>query len=131
MYAFTVEVPLPIDQAIEKLKATLAAEKIGIVSEINTQEVLKTKIDYDIGPFRVLGACAPGVAKRVLDTERDMGAMLPCGVAVYAVSPERTRIAIQDPRIIAGANDRPEIRSAMEEIRIAIERAVHTLGQAG
>lgn len=131
MYAFTVEVPLPIDQAIERLKATLAAEKIGIVSEINAQEVLKTKIDYDIGPFRVLGACAPGIARRVLDTDRDMGAMLPCGVAVYALAPDRTRIAIQDPLIIAGVTDRPEIRNAMAEIRTAIERAVHTLAQAG
>ena len=113
MYAHTVDIPLPIDQAIEKLKSALTAAKMGVVSEVDVQAILKAKINHDIPPYRLIGVCAPGVAKVVVESEPDAGSLLPCGCCVYETSPGNTRIALQDPGVIARIADNAAITEAM------------------
>ncbi len=113
MYAHTIDIALPFEQAIEKLKAALVAAKMGVVSEVDVQAILKAKIDHDIPPYRLIGVCAPGVAKVVVDTAPDAGSLLPCGCCIYETTPGNTRIALQDPGVIARIADNPEITAAM------------------
>ncbi len=120
MYAHTVELQLPIDQAIDKLKATLAEAKMGVVSEVDIQATLKAKLDHDMPPYRLLGICAPGIAKRVLEADRDAGALLPCGCCVYETTPGVTRIALQDPGVVAATAGHPDISAAMAEVQTHI-----------
>lgn len=115
MYAHTVELPLPIDQAIEKLKATLAEAKMGVVSEVDVQAIMKAKINHDIPPYRLLGVCAPGIAKRVIEADMDAGALLPCGCCVYETATGVTRIVLQDPGTIAGLANNAGITAAMTD----------------
>ena len=115
MYAHTVDLPLPIDQAIEKLKATLAENKMGVVSEVDVQAIMKAKINHDIAPYRLLGVCSPGIARRVLEADQNAGALLPCGCCVYETAPGQTRIALQDPGVIAAAAGNAEITNVMNE----------------
>lgn len=127
MYAFSVEVALPVEQAIEKLKEVLAGEKMGVVSEVNVQAIMKAKLDHDIAPYRMIGICGAGYARRVLEADADMGAMLPCSCAVYEVAPGRSRIAIQDPDVVAGVTDKEAIKAAMAEARQALQRVVSAI----
>lgn len=127
MYAMTLEIALPIDQAIEKLKEALTAEKMGIVSEVNVQAIMKAKLDHDIPPYRMLGICGAGFARRVLEADSDMGAMLPCSCAAYEIDDGNTRIAIQDPNVVAGVTDKDAIKAAMTEARAALERVVSAM----
>lgn len=115
MYAHTVELALPIEQAIEKLKAALADAKMGVVSEVDVQAIMKAKIGHEIAPYRLLGVCAPGIAKRVLEADRDAGALLPCGCCVYESAPGTTRIALQDPAGIASLSGNADIAAIMAE----------------
>lgn len=115
MYAHTVELPLPIDQAIDKLKATLTEAKMGIVSEVDVQAIMKAKLNHDIPPYRLLGVCAAGIAKRVLEADMDAGALLPCGCCAYEVSPGVTRLALQDPGTIASLAGNEAISAVMTE----------------
>ena len=113
MYAHTIELALPIDQAIEKLKAALAEAKMGVVSEVDVQAIMKAKINHEIPPYRLLGICAPGIAKAVIEADRDAGALLPCGCCVYETAPGNTRIALQDPGVVAQVADNAAITAAM------------------
>jgi uncharacterized protein (DUF302 family) len=122
MYAFSVELDLPVDAAIEKLTAALAQEKMGVISDINVAAIMKAKLDHDMPPYRILGACAPGLAKRVIEAQADVGAMLPCGVAVYQVAPGRTRLAFQDPDAIASVVSDPVIAEVAREARAKLLR---------
>ena len=115
MYAHTVELPLPIDQAIEQFKAALAEAKMGVVSEVDVQAIMKAKINHEIPPYRLLGVCAPGIAKRVIEADRDAGALLPCGCCVYETATGVTRIVLQDPGTIAGLADNAGITAAMAD----------------
>ncbi|MCU0810185.1 MAG: DUF302 domain-containing protein [Thiobacillaceae bacterium] len=129
MYAFTVEVPLPIEQAMEKFTQALAAEKMGIVSEVNVQGIMKAKLDHDMPPYRIVGACAPGLARRVIESDRDAGSMLPCGVAVMAVDDSTTRFAFQDPIFMAGLTDNPVMKEVAGEAKAMLERVRDRLAQ--
>lgn len=113
MYAHTIELALPIEQAIEKLKAALAEAKMGVVSEVDVQAIMKAKIGHEIPPYLLLGVCSPGIAKAVIEADRDAGALLPCGCCVYETAPGHTRIALQDPGVIAGIAGNPAITAAM------------------
>lgn len=113
MYAHSIELALPIDQAIDKLKAALTEAKMGVVSEVDVQAIMKAKINHEIPPYRLLGICAPGIAKAVIEADRDAGALLPCGCCVYETTPGNTRIALQDPAAIAQLADNTAITAAM------------------
>jgi uncharacterized protein (DUF302 family) len=97
MYAHTVELPLPIDQAIEKLKAALAEAKMGVVSEVDVQAIMKAKINHEIPPYRLLGVCAPGIAKRVHRGRPGRGRPAALRLLRLRNRPGVTRIALQDP----------------------------------
>lgn len=122
MYAFSIEVDLPVESAIEKFKTALAQEKMGVVSDIDVAGIMKNKLGHDMPAYRILGACAPGLARRVIEARPDVGAMLPCGVAVFEVAPGRTRFAFQDPDAIAGVVDDPAIAAVAAEARAMLMR---------
>ena len=73
MYEFNLTLNLPFDQAVEKVRETLMGEQLGVVSEIDVQAIFKAKMDKDIAPYRIMGACNPKLAERVLEAEPNAG----------------------------------------------------------
>ncbi len=97
-YANTEVTRLSFEQAVEAARSALEERGFGSLCEIDVQAKLKEKLDVDIGPYLILGACNPALARQALAAEPDLGVLLPCNVAVYerdgearvaAVSPER------------------------------------------
>ena len=122
MFAFSVEVGLPFEQAIEKFTQSLTAEKMGVVSDIDVQAIMKAKLGHDMPAYRILGACAPSLARRVIEAEPDAGSLLPCGVAVMAIDAGHTRFAFQDPEKMARMVDSPVMHEVAKEARAMLLR---------
>jgi len=126
-YAFTLELPQPLAAAIDNLRAALAAEQMGIVSEVDVQATLKAKLGLDSHPQKLLGICSPKVAHAILGAEPDLGALLPCGCSVSEARPGVTRIALQDPAVIAAASGHPAVHAACDTAGAALQRVVARL----
>jgi uncharacterized protein (DUF302 family) len=126
-YAFTIDLPQPLPAAIETLRAALAAEQMGIVSEVDVQATLKARLGLDSHPQRLLGICSPKVAHALLSAEPDIGALLPCGCGVSEAIPGCTRIALQDPAVIAAASDAAAVHAACELATAALQRVLARL----
>ena len=129
-YAFTAELAQPLPQALETLRAALAAEQMGIVSEVDMQATLKAKLGLDSPPQRLLGLCSPRIAHALVSAEPDIAALLPCGGSIAEPTPGRTRIVLQDPRVIlqASGSTQAEVRDALEQARTAVQRVAQRLG---
>ncbi len=129
MYAFTCDVALPFEQAVEKFKQALGAEKMGVVSEVNVQQIMKAKLDVDMPAYTILGACAPGLARRVIEGEPNAGAMLPCGVTAMALDSGNTRFSFQDPESLLGLTGNPALLEVGREAKAILLRVKDRLSQ--
>ncbi len=81
-YGFSKVVNLGYNEAIEKVIEELKKEGFGVLTEIDVKETLKKKLDVDFKPYKILGACNPPFAYKALQSEEQIGLMLPCNVIV-------------------------------------------------
>lgn len=126
-YAFTVELPFPFQVAVDRVIAALAAEKLGVVSDINVAAILKAKLGEDCGGYRILGACAPGLALRVIRSQPVAGALLPCNVVVRELTETRTAVDFMDPVPVLGLAGDAETDRVAAEARVILERVAAAL----
>ncbi|HSM03116.1 MAG TPA: DUF302 domain-containing protein [Longimicrobiales bacterium] len=116
------------DQADAAVREALAAEGFGVLTEIDVQATLKKKLDVDMPPYRILGACAPSLAHQALSAEQDIGLLLPCNVVVYeGDAPDRSVVAVLDPVTQLGVTGRDDIRPLAEDVRARMERVLAAL----
>jgi uncharacterized protein (DUF302 family) len=126
-YAFAIELPQSLPAAIDTLRAALAAEQMGIVSEVDVQATLKAKLGLNTHPQKLLGICSPKIAHALMVAEPDIAALLPCGGSAAEPTPGRTRIVLQDPRVIAALSANTEVRAACELAHATLRRVVDRL----
>ena len=77
-YVFGKTVALPFDSAVQRITEELAQVGFGVLTEIDVQATMKKKLDQDMPPYRILGACNPQFASRAIAAEPSIGALLPC-----------------------------------------------------
>ena len=115
--ALTTTLPHPFPEAVERTRAALADQGFGILTEIDVQATLKTKLDEDMEPYLILGACNPPLAHRALGVQRQIGLLLPCNVVVRSDpdDPNQTLVEAMDPGL------EPVARDAAQKLRAAID----------
>ena len=123
-YAIGRSVALPYDKAVERIRATLAEQGFGVLTEIDVRATLKKKLDVDFKRYIILGACNPPLAYRGFQEEPDVGLLLPCNVIVYEESPTESRVAVLDPVAQLGISGRRDLEPIAREAREKLERAL-------
>jgi uncharacterized protein (DUF302 family) len=128
MKAFEVTVDLPPAEAEAALRAALAGEGFGVLTEIDVAATLKAKLGVDRPPLKILGACNPDFADRALQIDPSVSLLLPCNVVVEASGTgDGTRVAAVDPRELL---DDPRFGELAADAAERLERAVHRVGAA-
>jgi uncharacterized protein (DUF302 family) len=130
-YGIGATVDLPFDVAVERTRDALAKEGFGVLTEIDVKATLKKKLDVDVAPYVILGACNPSLAHRALSAERDIGLLLPCNLIVYeAEEPGRSVVAAMDPLEALALTGNEAVRPIAEEARSRLERVIAALEDA-
>ena len=79
----TVKTGKTIDEAIKVLTSNLSEIKFGVLGTLDFKEIFQKKgIEFD-KKYKLLEVCNPSAAKQVLDSDPDLGLLLPCTIAVY------------------------------------------------
>jgi uncharacterized protein (DUF302 family) len=92
------------DSVVEDVTARLKAQGFGILTDIDVQATLKSKIGADMPKYRILGACKPRFAHEALKLEDKLGVLLPCNVIVRETSDKRVEVAGYRSRVLHGTN---------------------------
>jgi uncharacterized protein (DUF302 family) len=122
-YAFHCELTgLPFGEAISRVTEELKAEGFGVLTDIDMQATLKAKLDLNVRPYRILGACNPPLASRALLAEPDIGLLLPCNVVVREETGGHLVVAFMDPVAVMQMTTNPEVASVAQEVRAALQR---------
>ena len=122
MYEFNVTIKMAFAEAKERVTAALADEKFGIVSEIDVQAIMKKKIDKDIPPYTILGACNPHLASQVIDIEPNGGTLLPCNVLLREEGDNSIVVSFMDPHAVLNLIDNDGVAPFAEDVHARLTR---------
>ncbi len=127
LYGFGKSVDLSFDQALAKVTAELQKEGFGVLTEIDVAVTLKKKLDHDMPPYRILGACNPAFAKRALTAEPSIGLLLPCNVVVRQDSAGAVQVEFLDPGMMGQMTGNPDVGPIGTEVREKLQRVMRAL----
>ncbi len=120
-YGFSIQVSGNFDDVVSRVTEELAKQGFGVLTEIDVKATLKKKLGIDKAPYVILGACNPTLANQALDTDPDIGLLLPCNVVVREDNGGVT-VAFMDPAAVLGIVRREELAELGKQVRERLER---------
>ncbi len=126
-YGFGKIVDMSFDDAIERVTHALQGEGFGVLADIDVAGAMKKKLNQDMPPYRILGACNPPLAHRALECEPSIGLLLPCNVVVRQDGAGAVHVEFMDPNAVLELVGKPEIAQLAGEVRQRLERVMQAL----
>jgi len=106
--AMETRVDLAMADAETAVRAALAAEGFGVLTEIDVAATFRAKLGIERSPLKILGACNPTIAHTALGIDPSASLLLPCNVVLEADG-SGTRVSIADPRTLLTGEDLEEV----------------------
>jgi uncharacterized protein (DUF302 family) len=132
-YGITRRIPsTTLAAARERVTAALKEEGFGVLTEIDVQATLAKKLDVQMDPYVILGACNPKLAHQALTKEPAIGLLLPCNV-VLAQEGKDVVVSAASPRAmfaVVGDAAARGIASIADEAESSLRRALDRLQPA-
>jgi uncharacterized protein (DUF302 family) len=123
-YGMSVHTSLSIEEAETRIRAALAEQGFGILTEIDVAATLESKLGITRRPYKILGACNPPLANRALEADETIGLLLPCNVVVFE-DEDGTVVSAIEPLMMADLS--PAVQSIADEAHDALERALDAI----
>ncbi|MGO4256875.1 DUF302 domain-containing protein [Marmoricola sp. RAF53] len=100
-YTLSATIEAPFAPTLARVREALADAGFGVITEIDMSATLKAKLDVDLPPQVVLGACRPALAHQALLADPSVAALLPCNVVVRSLDDATTLVETFDPAFLA------------------------------
>lgn len=116
------------DKVVVNVVERLKAQGFGLLTDIDVQATLKSKIGAEIPKYRILGACNPGFAHEALKLEDKLGVLLPCNVIVRETADGKVEVASVDPVVAMERTGNPALAETAREVRRRLAAVVEGVG---
>ena len=126
-YALSTTVSKPFDATLAATREALAANGFGVLTEIDMAATLKKKLDVDIAPQVILGACNPPSAYESLQAEESIGLLLPCNVVVRSAGADTTIVEAIDPQTMHALTGNPGMKPVADRVGGMLQAALASL----
>lgn len=118
---------VPFEEAVARITDGLKKEGFGILTDIDVQKTIKTKLGADFRKYRILGACNPTFAHKALLAEDKIGTMLPCNVIVQENGKQLIEVAAVDPVASMQAVENPSLQEIAGQIQAKLKNVIAAL----
>ena len=104
-FSYTVRTLKTINQAVDDMTTSLKDVGFGILGTLDFKEILQKKgLDFK-DEYRLLEVCNPGAAKQVLESNPEVGLLLPCTIAIYQKNNENFISLAKPTSLLANIHD--------------------------
>lgn len=122
-FSYTVKTLKTINQAVDDVTTSLKDVGFGILGTLDFKEILQKKgLDFK-DEYRLLEVCNPGAAKQVLESNPEVGLLLPCTIAVYQKNNENFISLAKPTSLLANIHD-DKLEKFGEEIEQKLVQAI-------
>ncbi len=130
-YTLSITTERPYEETVAAVRAQLAEVGFGVLTEIDLRATLKAKLDVDVAPQVILGACRPQLAHQALQAEPSIAALLPCNVVVRSVGETTTVVEAFDPAVLTSFVGEPSdaLRAVSEDARTRLVTALAAVSE--
>lgn len=118
-----------VEEAEAAITAALKEVGFGVLTRIDVAATLKNKLGIDMSPYVILGACNPQLAAHALQTEKEIGLLLPCNVIVYQINGE-TMVAAIEPAAMLAIVGRDDMQSLADDANKLLSQAIASVATA-
>jgi uncharacterized protein (DUF302 family) len=125
-YYFSKILKMTFDEAVARVMDELKKEGFGILTDIDVQKTLKSKLDVNFTKYRILGACNPSFAHKALLAENKIGTMLPCNVIVREADGDKVEVAAIDP-IASMQAVNPSLGEIAAQVQAKLKKVIDNL----
>lgn len=127
-YALSTTLAQPYAATVTQVRDALGAQGFGVLTEIDLKATMKAKLDADIAPQVILGACRPPLAHAALQAEPSIGLLLPCNVVVRSLDDNRTAVEAVDPQMMVGMTNNAALQAVSDDASTRLRAALASLG---
>ena len=128
-YTLARTLALPYPAAVDAVRDALGDQGFGVLTEIDLKATLKAKLDVEIPPQVILGACRPALAYEALRVDPSIAAVLPCNVVVRSVDERTTVVEAFDPDAMMGLADNDALDAVAADAKQRLAAALAALPQ--
>ncbi|HEY0646200.1 MAG TPA: DUF302 domain-containing protein [Nocardioides sp.] len=128
-YTLSTTLDKPYDAAVAATREALADQGFGILTEIDLAATMKAKLDVDLPPQVILGACRPALAYEAIGIDPSIAAVLPCNVVVRSTGEDTTVVEAFDPDAMMGLAGAGALESVAADAKQRLTAALAALTQ--
>lgn len=114
-------------EAEKQITENLKAQGFGILTEIDVAGTLKKKLDIDFKKYKILGACNPQIAYKVLQIDDKAGVFLPCNIVLEENENGTIEVSAVSPVASMMSIENKEIDKLMQEVEQKLIAAIDSL----
>jgi len=126
-YNFGKKVDLSFEEAVQRTRDELSKEGFGVLTEIDVAATMKKKLDKQMPPYIIMGACNPPLAYKAIEAEPGIGALLPCNVVVRVDSQGYVLVEFMDPSALFAYIDSPAVHEVADEVKMRLNKVMAAL----
>ncbi|AFS80361.1 hypothetical protein NKOR_02305 [Candidatus Nitrosopumilus koreensis AR1] len=125
-FNYTVKTQKDIDVIIQEITTKLSEIKFGVLGTLDFKEIFAKKgVDYP-HQYKLLEVCNPQAAKKALDSDPNIGLLLPCTIAVFEKDGEN-HISLARPTELLSVASNKELELMGKEIETKLIEIINVV----